>query len=112
MRLGCDRAFVSLIDNDFQYIATEMTGVGSLVDNSRHPPGETPCVGTSILDLEAGVCAGTMPAFLRPEESVATANITANISRYVINDFTKEERYRERPYVRKGPLLPTTNMTL
>ena len=103
MRLNCDRAFVSLIDNQHQYVAAEMTKDVSLVDSSRHPPGMPVCIGATVLDLVAGVCAGTMPAFLSDSNSISTSNVFANRSRYVINDFSQEETYRNRPYVTGYP---------
>ena len=96
---------MSLIDDEFQFVAAEMTSVGSISDNSRHPPGVTPCVGATALDLFAGVCAATMPAFTQDDDRyrIANDNVIANDTRYVINDLTKVPMFSDRPYVSQYP---------
>lgn len=63
LRLDGDRAFVSLIDDRFQFVIAEATKSISLVDSSSHGEGDGICIGTKPLTLEAGICAGTMPAY-------------------------------------------------
>lgn len=105
-RLGCDRAFISLIDHENQYIISEMTKSVSLYDSSRHYVDDAVCMGARPIGLDAGVCAGTMPAFTgaRPNAyHVNTPNMFADDSRYIINDFTLEPKYKDRPYVKGDP---------
>ena len=109
-RLNTERAFISLIDHEYQYIVSEMTQSISLYDTSRHDPGDDVCLGTRPLDLALGVCGGTMPAFFEgPSEATVnechlnTDNIFSNETRYVINDFSLEPKYQDRPYVQGYP---------
>jgi His Kinase A (phospho-acceptor) domain len=106
-RLNCDRAFISLIDHENQYIVSEMTKSVSLYDTSRHWAGDAICMGARPLDLHAGVCAGTMPAFTGGpapnEHHVNTSNMFADETRYIINDFSLEPQYKDRPYVKGHP---------
>jgi hypothetical protein len=55
--------------------------------------------------LFAGVCAGTMKVFTSQDDryNISTSNIFADHSQYVINDFTQEEMYKDRPYVTDFP---------
>lgn len=102
-RLDCDRAFVSLIDDEFQFIIAEATKTVSLVDSSIHDHDDQICIGARPLALDAGICGATMPAFTQASASdgpsIDTANIYADSTRYVINDLTIEDLYKERPYV-------------
>ena len=107
-RLSCDRAFISLIDREYQYIVAESTSQMSLYDVKHHAPGAGLCVGARPLDLVAGVCAGTMPAFIDgplDKPYLSTDNICADRTRYIINDFTLEDVYKERPYVTGFPFM-------
>lgn len=103
LKLKGDRAFVSLIDDQFQFIVAEATKSISLVDGLCHDEGDGLCIGTRPLALDAGICAATMPAFITepPTEgpSIHTSNIYADTTRYVINDLTIEDLYKFRPYV-------------
>lgn len=58
-------------------------------------------LGVTKLDACWGVCPTTMKAFMdETGEWIRTGpNVIANRSRYIINDFTTEPGYAERPYV-------------
>ncbi|KAJ9605284.1 hypothetical protein H2200_009941 [Cladophialophora chaetospira] len=100
LRLNCERSFISLIDSQHQHIIAEATRSISLYDAEIHTPGEQLSMGETPLDLFAGVCAGTMPIFTsQAGGKIDTQNIYADQSRYVINDFTQEDLYKDRPYV-------------
>lgn len=105
--LKADRAFISLIDHESQYIISEMTKSVSLYDTDQHDEGDGICLGARPLDLFAGVCAGTLPAFTDGSSfnshHINTANIFADETRYIINDFTLEPKYQDRPYVKGFP---------
>ena len=79
----------------------------SLYDSSRHDPGDDICLGARPFDLEAGVCASTMLAFTEGQSGNRShrndSNGFSDHTRYVINDFTKEEKYQDRPYVTGAP---------
>ena len=107
IRLNCDRSFISLIDSQDQHIIAEATKSISLVDELRHGPGDALSFGSMKLDLIAGVCAGTLKVLTSRDcsRNVHTDNIYADQSRYVINDFTREPLYRDRPYVTGFPFM-------
>lgn len=85
----------------------EATKSISLVDASAHDPDDQICIGAKPLSLDAGICAGTMHAFTNNRSPldpvIQTANIYADSTRYVINDLTKEDLYKSRPYVTGYP---------
>lgn len=106
-RTNADRAFVSLIDQEHQFVVAEMTTSISMFDSTDHAENHGVCIGVRSLDLFAGICAGTMPAFTSglPEDRpfINTDNVFANASRYVINDLSLEAKYAARPYVTGYP---------
>ncbi|KAI3321414.1 hypothetical protein HD806DRAFT_152113 [Xylariaceae sp. AK1471] len=103
-RLGCDRAFLSLIDRQYQFVVAETTRTHSLTEK-RSAPNEHMFLGVTKLDACWGVCPVTMNAFLdETGEWVRTGpNVIANRTRYIINDFTIEPGYTERSYVVNYP---------
>jgi len=104
-RLGCNRSFVSIIDRDSQFIIAEATKSVSLRITDQHLTNDGIYLGARRLDLEWGVCPHTIRLFTSQDLSYAidTANITANQTRYIIRDFTKEDCFKDRPYVREWP---------
>lgn len=107
LKTGAERSFISLIDEEYQHVVAEVTSSISLYDSKHHAPDAGLCVGARPLDLLAGVCAGTMPAFtcLQMEPYLETDNIYADRYRYVIRDFQKEDKYKDRPYVAGFPYM-------
>ncbi|OIW31442.1 autoinducer 2 sensor kinase/phosphatase luxQ [Coniochaeta ligniaria NRRL 30616] len=99
-RLGCDRAFLSFIDRQYQFVVAEITRSHSL-SGARHAPNEHIFLGVTKLDACWGVCPTTMDAFKdETGEWIRTGpNVIADRSRYIINDFATEPGYTERPYV-------------
>lgn len=106
-RLGCERAFVSLIDNRTQYLVAEVSQSVSLYDAEHHPSDRGLAFGVMALDLVSGICAGTMPAFTdrTGECKISTSNITANSKSFIVRDFTLETKYHSRPYVVDFPYM-------
>ncbi|KAK4188649.1 putative signal transduction histidine-protein kinase [Podospora australis] len=104
-RLGCARAFVSLIDRTYQYVVTEMTKSQSLVDNAKCLPGDTVAIGVCKLRNCDGVCPATMAAFMdETGEWVKTGpDVVANRTRYIINNFRTHPDYCNRSYVVNYP---------
>ncbi|KAJ5442672.1 CheY-like superfamily [Penicillium cf. griseofulvum] len=82
-RFGCNRSFVSIIDGENDGIF----------------------LGVTTLDLEWGVCPHAIRLFTGqdPSQILDTENITANQTRNIIRDFTKEDFYKDRPYVLNWP---------
>lgn len=77
----------------------------SLRNADKHLPGDGVYIGVRALDLVWGVCPHTIKLFTStdPASNIDTDNVTANRSRYIIRDFTKEDCFRDRPYVRDWP---------
>ena len=107
LRLGCNRSFVSIIDGDNQHIIAEATASVSIRDVDRHLPEDGIYLGARTLDLVWGVCPHTVRLFTGQDLScvIDTPNVTANRTRYIIRDFTKEDSFKDRPYVREWPYM-------
>lgn len=106
-RLNANRAFVSIIDGDSQHIIAEATKSISLRDKSKHASNDDIYLGTLSLDLQWGVCPFIMPLFTGQDLSHAqqTPNVSASQTRYIVRDFTKEDCFKERPYVVHWPFM-------
>ncbi|KAK4160443.1 putative signal transduction histidine-protein kinase [Cladorrhinum sp. PSN259] len=104
LRLDCDRAFVSLIDRQYQYVVSEVTRSHS-VKGMKCDPGDTIAIGVCKLRNCDGVCPATMKAFMdETGEWVQTGpQVIANRTRYIINDFTTHPDYKDRAYVTGYP---------
>jgi len=104
LRLGVDRAFISLIDRKYQYVVTEITRSHSLV-NMKCAPGDHIAIGVCKINNCDGVCPATMKAFMdETGEWVKTGpDVIANRTRYIINNFKTHPDYKDRPYVTAYP---------
>ncbi|KAK3374679.1 hypothetical protein B0H63DRAFT_512765 [Podospora didyma] len=104
LRLDCKRSFLSLIDREFQYVASEMTRSHRL-RQVEYDPDDQIWLGVSKLEYCWGVCPTTMKAFM--DETGAWIrqgpNIIANRTRFIINDFRTDDAYKNRPYVTGYP---------
>ncbi|KAI9155617.1 Sensor histidine kinase GacS [Paramyrothecium foliicola] len=105
LRFGCNRSFISLIDGQNQHIIAETTSSISLRDGSKHGPDDGVYLGVSTLDLAFGVCPHAVKLFTGQPVPVLqnTDNVTANRTRFIVRDFTKEEYFKDRPYVTEWP---------
>ncbi|KAL2170746.1 hypothetical protein VTG60DRAFT_4494 [Thermothelomyces hinnuleus] len=104
LRLNVNRAFVSLIDRQYQYVICEMTRSHSFVE-MKCDPGDTVAIGVCKLRNCDGVCPATMKAFMdETGEWVKTGpEEIANRTRYIINNFKTHPTYKDRPYVTNYP---------
>ncbi|KAL2136859.1 hypothetical protein VTI74DRAFT_585 [Chaetomium olivicolor] len=104
LRLGCDRAFISLIDRRYQFVVAEVTRSHSLV-NMKCAPDDTIAIGVCKINSCDGVCPATMKAFMdETGEWVRTGpHVIANRTRYIINNFKAHPEYKDRPYVTGYP---------
>lgn len=102
LRLDCDRAFLSLIDDQHQYIISEMTRSYPL--NAHSDGVDGPFLGCCKLEPEYGVCPLTMQTFMG-QSTQQGPNVVANKSRYVINDFRSIPSFANRPYVAGHPYM-------
>ncbi|KAH7405982.1 hypothetical protein DE146DRAFT_608460 [Phaeosphaeria sp. MPI-PUGE-AT-0046c] len=95
MRLNAARSLISLIDDKYQYILAEATPNTSLRIDSPLNKANDLGFGNVRLPRRWGIC----ERVLDPE---AVAEGPDGI--VIINDFTKNEQYSNRSYVRDGPL--------
>ncbi|EED14644.1 sensor histidine kinase/response regulator, putative [Talaromyces stipitatus ATCC 10500] len=104
-RFGCNRAFVSLIDGQNQHIISEATASISLRNSRSHLPDDGLYLGVTSLDLVFGVCPHAMKLFSGEDvpQLRNTANVTANPTRFIVRDFTREDNFKDRPYVSGWP---------
>lgn len=104
LRFNANRCFVSIIDGETQHIIAETTKSVSLRDKNHHKSGDGIYLGARSLDLNWGVCPHTVSLFTgRATNDIDTSNVTANRTRYIIRDFTLEDCFKDRPYVREWP---------
>ncbi|KFA53335.1 hypothetical protein S40293_06679 [Stachybotrys chartarum IBT 40293] len=105
-RLGCNRAFLSLIDRQHQFIVAEMTRTHSLFEQAS-APNDHLSFGVCKLDICWGVCPTTMKAFMDEtgEWIQLGPNVIANSTRYIINDFRTDEAWKDLPFVKGYPNL-------
>lgn len=98
---------MSIIDHNSQYVLAEATRSVSLCEQDIHKEGDALYLGIQTLPLYWGVCPSTMKTFTDPGTSlqISTPNITANRSRYIVRDFLKEPRLKDRPYVVEWPFM-------
>ncbi|KAL2796621.1 hypothetical protein BJX66DRAFT_335867 [Aspergillus keveii] len=101
LQLGCNRAFVSIIDEAHHHVIAEATASVSLGNAHKHQNNDGLYLGTRSLHMGWGVVPQTIKFFTNrnPSTPIETDNLIANSTRYVVRDFTKEEAYKDRPYV-------------
>ncbi|KAL2839368.1 hypothetical protein BJY01DRAFT_28611 [Aspergillus pseudoustus] len=101
LQLSGNRAFVSIIDEANQHVIAEATASVSLGNVNKHQTNDGLYLGTRSLHLGWGVVPQTIKFFTNqnPSTPIETDNLIANPTRYVVRDFTKEEVYKDRPYV-------------
>jgi signal transduction histidine kinase len=103
LRLNCQRAFISLMDDQNQYMLAEATRSLSLESEDIHPGGEDDAIylGATTLDLVWGVCPNTIKLFTATDSSqdISSQYVKANRSYYIMNDLSKIPGFEDRPYV-------------
>ncbi|KAL4883144.1 hypothetical protein BJY04DRAFT_27571 [Aspergillus karnatakaensis] len=105
LQFGCNRAFVSIIDEANQHVIAEATASVSLYNSRKHQSDDGLYLGTRSLHLGWGVVPHTIRFFTNrnPSTPIENGNLVANSSRYIVRDFTKEDCYKDRPYVVDWP---------
>ncbi|KAL4985254.1 hypothetical protein BDW68DRAFT_179881 [Aspergillus falconensis] len=106
LQFGCNRAFVSIIDEANQHVIAEATSSAFLRDVGKRQANDGLYLGTRRLDLGWGVVPRTIGFFTkRNSEPIETDNVIANETRYIVYDLTKEDAYKDRPYVVHWPFM-------
>ncbi|MCJ1430830.1 hypothetical protein MMC27_000180 [Xylographa pallens] len=107
LKLDCQRSFISLMDNEHQYILAEATRTVSLTSEDVHDGGDDDAVylGATTLDLLYGVCPSTMRLFTSTDRSlnIDSELVKATESYYVMNDLSMVPGFEDRPYVAGWP---------
>ncbi|KAL4862289.1 hypothetical protein BDV12DRAFT_46326 [Aspergillus spectabilis] len=107
LQFRCNRAFVSIIDEANQHVIAEATASVSLYKAHKHQTDDGLYLGTRSLHMDWGVVPHIIAFFTNrnPSNPVETDNLIANSSCYIVRDFTKEEAYKDRPYVVDWPCM-------
>ncbi|QDS76017.1 hypothetical protein FKW77_004904 [Venturia effusa] len=99
IRLNADRAFLSLITDEAQFVVAEATRHQSRLSYTETVSESSLFFGVCKLDKCYGICPKTMQAFTTDTHTKAGPNIICDRSRYIINDFRVEPAYMSKPYV-------------
>ncbi|KAL4928811.1 hybrid sensor histidine kinase/response regulator [Aspergillus undulatus] len=107
LQLGCNRAFVSIIDEANEHIIAEATKSISLHDASKHQLNDGLYLGVKSLGLGWGVVPHTIGFFTNRIQAatVGRGNVVANDRRYIVHDLAEEEAFKSRPYVVEWPYM-------
>ncbi|KAJ5995528.1 hypothetical protein N7481_002505 [Penicillium waksmanii] len=64
-------------------------------------------LGFELWTWSGGVCPHTIRLFTAQDEAyeVDTENVTANRTRYIVRDFTREDCFKDRPYILEWPYM-------
>jgi GAF domain-containing protein len=100
LRIGTRRALISFLDAEYSYIIAESTQTLSLQDGS-HGPDDALWLGFTKIPRGSSVWEGATD-LLSNEGSNARDPRSASIA-HIINDLTKDTRFRDEPYVKGGP---------
>ncbi|KAI1003443.1 hypothetical protein K3495_g4766 [Podosphaera aphanis] len=95
-RTGCQRALISLIDEETQYFVAESTRTVDLVDNTKHAPGDGLWMGCSSVSKAGRLCERTIA--VAPTDSQSYPCLS-------VDDLSKDERFQSLPFVTDAPYL-------
>lgn len=108
LRLDTDRSYLSLIDDEFQYIVAEATRQLPLLPN-KVTKGKPPLfLGVCKLEKGSGACPNSVREFRQSDVGNFIKNgpnVICNRTRHVVNDFRTEPAYQEKPYVAGYPFM-------
>ncbi|KAK5070386.1 hypothetical protein LTR64_000057 [Lithohypha guttulata] len=106
LKLKCQRSYISMIDDRYQYIIAEATSSISLFDSDDHDVDDQLVVGVAPLPLDAGVCPRTIAAFTGTEKIEFTEpNNVAQRSHVLIEDLLQEGVTKNSPVLAALPPL-------
>ncbi|QSZ37836.1 hypothetical protein DSL72_008936 [Monilinia vaccinii-corymbosi] len=106
-RLNTERSFISLMDSENQYIIAEATKSVSLHTQDLTDPDDRIFLGARILDMVWGICPNTIQMFTATTTKGNVKNnlVTADQSKYVMNDLSAIEKYKNRSYITGWPYM-------
>ncbi|CAG8978942.1 hypothetical protein HYALB_00013333 [Hymenoscyphus albidus] len=101
LQLNCQRAFISLIDHQNQYVLAEATRSISLDCSKQSRSADGLYLGAQLIDLESGICPESIHVFMAEDNSrdILTPNIRANRTLYTINDLSIDNASKEKEFV-------------
>ena len=97
LRLNTRRALISLIDRSNQYILAEATQTLSLQSDSVHNPQGELWFGRTTLSRSRGLCEEAL--------KIVPASTTRKLLPLVVSDLTRDDRFKDRPFVTSRPSL-------
>jgi hypothetical protein len=96
LRLNVKRAMVSLIDTNTQIILAEATQTLSLVDESRHAPGDNIWLGNVLLPRHDCMDEHALSGIITCKDAHGEQ---VDMSGMVVNDTFHDDRFKDRVYV-------------
>lgn len=104
LRLKCDRAFVSLIGQQWQYIIAE-SALSLPYRRSKAKPDDRLCLGFSAIAGEMAICLNTLKCFTDTtgKSAINDSNTQADCTKYIIRDLRRDSMFCARPYVTGWP---------
>lgn len=99
LRLNVKRGMVSLIDSNTQIILAEATQTLSLIDESRHAPGDHLWLGNVSLPRQDCMDEHTFGSITTWKDAQGR---DVSISSFIVNDTLEDDRFKNRSYVTSG----------
>ncbi|KAI0202290.1 hypothetical protein F4808DRAFT_71649 [Astrocystis sublimbata] len=96
LRLNVKRGMVSLIETQTQIILAEATQTLSLVDETRHAPGDHIWLGNVSIPRRDAMDEHTLGAITIAQDAEGR---DVEVSAFVVNDTLLDDRFKTRPYV-------------
>ncbi|ETN40795.1 uncharacterized protein HMPREF1541_05075 [Cyphellophora europaea CBS 101466] len=106
LRLKCDRAFISIIDEHNQHIIAEATRTISPFDQNDHEPGDAIIVGAQTVPLSSGLCPPSLAIFSGfGQPAFQSSAAQADENHVCIPDLLHEPRISSASASRMFPLM-------
>lgn len=104
LRLQCDRAFVSLISQQWQYIIAE-SAPSLPYRREKVRPDDRLCLSFTAIAGEMAICLNTLKCFTDTTGKFAINdfNTQADDTKYIIRDLRQDSMFCARPYVTGWP---------
>ncbi|KAI1752590.1 hypothetical protein F4782DRAFT_500901 [Xylaria castorea] len=99
LRLNAKRGMVSLLETQTQIILAEATQTLSLVDETRHAPGDHIWLGNVSLPRKDCMDEHALGAITVSQDAEGR---DVEVSAFVVNDTLHDDRFKNRPYVKSG----------
>jgi hypothetical protein len=103
--LGCEKSFISILDNDAQYVIAEATRTVSSNGETIHRHCGNDLPQERLLDLNWDISLYALEAFTAPDDrrNVCNEHVRLNQQVHVMNDMSHVERLKDRPFIPENP---------